>query len=79
MDHWIYEDQIDIGGYEDKHLSLGFDTSRRLLEILYNVIDDRTMRPCNFFYEPPRRRARKLAAGYLHPTGKKGSCISLLL
>jgi hypothetical protein len=36
--YFIYEEQIDIG--EDKHLILGFDTSRRLLEIMYNIIDE---------------------------------------
>jgi hypothetical protein len=36
--HFIFEEQIDEG--DNKHLILGFDTSRRLLEIMYNVIDD---------------------------------------
>jgi predicted cupin superfamily sugar epimerase len=39
--HFIYEEQIDDG--DDKHLVLGFDTSRRLLEIIYNVIDEHTI------------------------------------
>jgi hypothetical protein len=39
--HFIYEDEIDSG--EAKHLLLGFDTSRRLLEIMYNIIDDHTI------------------------------------
>ncbi|GHU47405.1 hypothetical protein FACS1894200_02720 [Spirochaetia bacterium] len=33
--------KIDDG--DNKHLLLGFDTSRRLLEILYNVIDEQTI------------------------------------
>jgi hypothetical protein len=39
--YFVYEEQIDIG--DDKHLILGFDTSRRLLEIMYNVIDEQTI------------------------------------
>jgi hypothetical protein len=39
--HFIYEEQIDDG--DNKHLLLGFDTSRRLLEIMYNVIDEHTI------------------------------------
>jgi hypothetical protein len=36
--HFIFEEQIDDG--DDKHLILGFDTSRRLLEIklLMNIL-----------------------------------------
>jgi hypothetical protein len=60
MDHWIYEDQIDMGGYEDTHLLLGFDTSRRLLEILYNVIDDRTI---NVFHAMECRNVWRSLAG----------------
>jgi len=40
--YFIFEEQIDDGN-DDKHLILGFDTSRRLLEIMYNVIDDHTI------------------------------------
>ena len=39
--YFVYEEQIDDG--EDKHLILGFDTSRRLLEIMYNVIYEHTI------------------------------------
>jgi hypothetical protein len=39
--HFIYEEQIDDG--DNKHLILGFDTSRRLLEIMYDVIDEHTI------------------------------------
>jgi hypothetical protein len=39
--HFIYEEQIDDG--ENKHLILGFVTSRTLLEIIYNVIDGHTI------------------------------------
>jgi uncharacterized DUF497 family protein len=39
--HFIFEEQIDEG--DDKHLIIGFDTSRRLLEIMYNVIDEHTI------------------------------------
>ena len=40
---WIFEDQIDLADHEDKHLLLGFDTKGRVLEILYNVIDEHTI------------------------------------
>jgi hypothetical protein len=40
--HFIYEEQIDDGD-NNKHLILGFDTSRRLLEIMYNIIDEHTI------------------------------------
>jgi hypothetical protein len=39
--HFVFEEQIDDG--DNKHLLLGFDTSRRLLEILYNVVDEQTV------------------------------------
>ena len=39
--HFIFEEQVDDG--ENKHLLLVFDKSRRLLEILYNVIDEQTV------------------------------------
>jgi hypothetical protein len=60
MDHWIYEDQIDIGGYDDKHLLLGFDASRWLLEILYNVIDEQTI---NVFHAMKCRNVWRSLAG----------------
>ena len=40
---WIFEDQIDLADHEDKHLLLGFDTKGRVLEILYNIIDEHTI------------------------------------
>ena len=39
--HFIFEEQIDDG--DNKHLILGFDTNRRLLEIMYNIIDEHTI------------------------------------
>ena len=51
--YYIFEDQIDDGG-DDKHLILGFDTSRRLLEIMYNVIDENTI---NVFHAMKCRKA----------------------
>jgi len=55
--HFIYEEQIDDG--DNKHLILGFDTSRRLLEIMYNVIDEHTI---NVFHAMKCRKAwRSLA------------------
>jgi hypothetical protein len=37
----VYDDIWDE--YSDKHLLLGFDSSGNLLEIMYNVIDERTI------------------------------------
>jgi uncharacterized DUF497 family protein len=54
----IYDDIQDTD--EDKHLLLGFDRSMNLLEIVYNVIDEGTIRvfhamKCrNFYYEKLR-------------------------
>ncbi|MDR1901911.1 MAG: hypothetical protein LBQ88_06500 [Treponema sp.] len=39
--HPLYEDLLD--GFMNKYLVLGFDTKRRLLEIMYNRIDDDTV------------------------------------
>jgi len=50
--HFIFEEQIDDG--DNKHLILGFDTSRRLLEIMYNVIDEHTI---NVFHAMKCRKA----------------------
>jgi len=38
----IYDEIQDSG--DDKHLLLGFDRSMNLLEIAYNVIDERTFK-----------------------------------
>jgi len=38
----IYDDILDDD--KDKHLLMGFDGNSNLLEILYNVIDDDTIR-----------------------------------
>ncbi|MDR1099881.1 MAG: hypothetical protein LBL28_05305 [Treponema sp.] len=38
----IYDDILDED--EDKHLLLGFDGNGNVLEILYNIIDDETIR-----------------------------------
>ncbi|MDR1058067.1 MAG: hypothetical protein LBL43_00840 [Treponema sp.] len=42
LNHAEYDDVV----YDDneKHLVLGFDTNAKLLEILYNVIDEQTVR-----------------------------------
>jgi hypothetical protein len=32
-----------MDGYEEKHLTIGFDTHANLLEVVYNVIDERTI------------------------------------
>ena len=39
--NWVYDDSLD----EDpcKHLLIGFDGNANLLEILYNVIDERSV------------------------------------
>jgi hypothetical protein len=38
----LYDDMLDEDN--DKHLLIGFDGNGNLLEILYNVIDDDTIR-----------------------------------
>jgi len=38
----IYDDILDDN--KDRHLLIGFDSNGNLLEILYNVIDDNTIR-----------------------------------
>jgi len=38
----IYDDMLD--NYKDRHLLMGFDGNGNLLEILYNVIDEDTIR-----------------------------------
>jgi uncharacterized DUF497 family protein len=38
VDHFLYDDALPE--YEDKYLAIGFDTRGRLIEILYNVIDE---------------------------------------
>ncbi|GMO62193.1 MAG: hypothetical protein Ta2A_08700 [Treponemataceae bacterium] len=39
--NFLYNEVMD--GAEEKHLAIGFDTHAKLLEILYNVIDERTI------------------------------------
>jgi hypothetical protein len=57
--HPVYDEIQDSG--DDKHLLLGFDRSMNLLEIAYNIIDERTfkvfhaMKCQNFYYELLRR------------------------
>jgi hypothetical protein len=56
----VYDDMQDTDG--DKHLLLGFDRSMNLLEIVYNVIDERTikvfhaMKCRNAYYAKLRRK-----------------------
>jgi len=38
----LYDDILDEAN--DRHLLIGFDTNGKLLEILYNVIDENTIR-----------------------------------
>jgi uncharacterized DUF497 family protein len=38
----LYDDMLDEAN--DKHLLIGFDCNGNLLEIIYNVIDDETIR-----------------------------------
>jgi hypothetical protein len=42
LNHAEYDDILDDDN--EKHLVLGFDTKANLLEILYNVIDEQTVR-----------------------------------
>ena len=59
LTHPVYDEIQDCD--DDKHLLLGFDRSMNLLEIAYNVIDERTfkvfhaMKCRNFYYELLRR------------------------
>ncbi|GHT69082.1 hypothetical protein FACS1894110_17870 [Spirochaetia bacterium] len=41
VEHPLYEDLLE--GYLNKYLVIGYDTKRRLLEIMYNRIDDNTV------------------------------------
>jgi len=55
----VYDEIQDSG--DDKHLLLGFDRSMNMLEIAYNIIDERTfkvfhaMRCRNSYYKLLRR------------------------
>ena len=40
--NWRYDDVFEDD--HDKHLLIGFDSNANLLEIMYNVIDDQTVR-----------------------------------
>ncbi|MDR2108358.1 MAG: hypothetical protein LBP28_02710 [Coriobacteriales bacterium] len=41
VDHFLYD--APMPDYDGKYLAIGFDTSGRLLEIMYNVIDANTI------------------------------------
>ncbi|MDR2181154.1 MAG: hypothetical protein LBN92_00580 [Treponema sp.] len=56
--HPLYEDLLE--GYLNKYLVLGYDTKRRLIEIMYNRIDDTTV---NIFH------ARKCTTKYFSLLG----------
>ena len=59
MLHPVYDEIQDFG--DDKHLLLGFDRNMNMLEIAYNMIDERTfkvfhaMKCRNSYYELLRR------------------------
>ena len=40
--NYIYDDVFD--DYSEKHLLIGFDNNANLLEIMYNVIDERNLK-----------------------------------
>ena len=40
--NWRYDDIVE--NYPAKHLLIGFDSNANLLEIMYNVIDEQTVR-----------------------------------
>jgi len=40
--NWRYDDIVEDD--PDKHLLIGFDSNANLLEIMYNVIDERTVK-----------------------------------
>jgi len=48
-----------VAGEEDKNLLIGFDTKANLLEILYNVIDDRRI---NVFHAQKCRKNWRMYA-----------------
>ena len=56
--HPLYEDLLE--GFDNKYLVLGYDTKRRLLEIMYNRIDEDTV---NIFH------AMKCTKKYLSRVG----------
>ncbi|GHV03695.1 hypothetical protein FACS189485_07500 [Spirochaetia bacterium] len=55
IENFLYNEVMD--GYKEKHLTIGFDTHANLLEVIYNVIDERTI---NVFH------AMKCRKVYLH-------------
>jgi hypothetical protein len=48
---FLYEDPLEE--FENKYLVIGFDTKGRLLEIMYNIIDEESI---NVFHAMPCRR-----------------------
>jgi hypothetical protein len=52
IDMFIYEDPLEE--YNNKFLLLGFDTKGKLLEVMYNAIDEQTI---NVFHAMPCRKA----------------------
>jgi hypothetical protein len=40
--NWVYDDIFE--GASDKYLLIGFDSNANLLEIMYNVMDERNLR-----------------------------------
>jgi uncharacterized DUF497 family protein len=56
--YFIFEEQIDDG--DNKHLIIGFDTCRRLLEIMYNMIDEQRI---NVFHAMKCRKVWRTLAG----------------
>ena len=55
IENFLHDEVMD--GDEEKNLAIGFDTHANLLEIMYNVIDERTI---NVFHA---MKCRKI---YLH-------------
>jgi hypothetical protein len=52
IDMFLYEDPLEE--FENKYLVIGFDKKGRLLEIMYNLIDEQSI---NVFHAMPCRRA----------------------
>ena len=51
IERFIYEDPLE--DYDNKYLVIGFDTKGKLLEIMYNYIDENTI---NVFHAMPCRK-----------------------
>jgi uncharacterized DUF497 family protein len=56
-----YDAELDGEGLEDKYLLIGFDSNANLIEVMYNAIDDNTVRVFHAM------KCRKAYVGLLEP------------